>query len=40
MLDINRDMSTVFNSLREGILVIDVDGRIVFGNTAYLDFLE
>ncbi len=40
MLDINRDMSTVFNSLREGILVIDVDGRIVFGNTAYLEFLE
>ena len=35
-----REMKQVFNAMREGILVIDTDGVIVFGNEAYRRFLN
>ncbi|MBQ2062920.1 MAG: sigma 54-interacting transcriptional regulator [Oscillospiraceae bacterium] len=39
MLHISEDARRVFNAMREGILIIDTDGVIVFGNTAYRRFL-
>ena len=34
------DARAVFDAMREGITIIDTQGRIVFGNRAYLDFLH
>ena len=39
-MQLNADARAVFNAMREGITVIDTEGRIVFGNKAYLDFLK
>ena len=40
MLNVSNEMKHVFNAMREGILVIDTDGVIVFGNEAYHRFLN
>lgn len=40
MLRVSNEMRHVFNAMREGILVIDTDGVIVFGNEAYHRFLN
>ena len=37
---LNDDTRAVFNSLHEGINIIDTDGRFVFGNQAYCNFLN
>ena len=34
------DARAVFDAMREGITIIDTEGRIVFGNRAYLEFLH
>lgn len=34
------DIKAVLNSMHEGILIVDRDGRIVFGNDAYLKFVS
>lgn len=34
------DIKAAFNAMHEGILFIDEDCRIIFGNTAYLNFLN
>ncbi len=39
-LHLNEDARAVLNAMREGVNIIDADGRIVFGNQAYLDFLN
>jgi Transcriptional regulator containing PAS, AAA-type ATPase, and DNA-binding domains len=39
-LILNDDARAVFHSLREGINIIDTEGRIVFGNQAYCNFLN
>jgi len=39
-LILNDDTRAVFNSLHEGINIIDTDGRFVFGNQAYCNFLN
>ena len=38
-MEISQQGKTIFNSMNEGILVIDTDGMIVFGNDAYRRFL-
>ncbi len=40
MLELNDDARSVLNALREGITIIDTDGNLVFGNTAYRQFLN
>ncbi len=40
MLQLSEDARCVLNSLREGITIIDTEGTLVFGNQAYLDFLN
>ncbi len=40
MLELNEGARSVLNSLREGITIIDTEGRLVFGNKAYCDFLN
>ena len=35
-----KEMTTVFDVLCEGILIIDADARIIYGNKAYCDFLK
>lgn len=40
MLQLSEDARSVLNALREGITIIDTEGRIVFGNRAYCDFLN
>ena len=39
-MELNSDARAVLNAMREGITIIDTEGRIVFGNKAYLDFLQ
>lgn len=39
-LKLNQDARNTLNAMREGITIIDTQGRIVFANQAYLDFLE
>ena len=34
------DARAAFDAMREGITIIDTEGRIVFGNRAYLEFLR
>ena len=34
------DARAVFDAMREGITIIDTEGRIVFGNRAYREFLK
>ena len=34
------DIKAVLNAMHEGILIVDKDGRIVFGNAAYLRFIS
>ena len=36
----NDDIKAVLNSMHEGILIVDSDSRIVFGNEAYLRFIS
>ena len=36
---ISDDIKATFNSMHEGILIIDTSRTIVFGNQAYLDFV-
>lgn len=40
MLELNDDARSTLNALREGITIIDTDGNLVFGNTAYCQFLN
>lgn len=40
MLQLSEDARSVLNALREGITIIDTEGRLVFGNKSYLDFLN
>lgn len=40
MLELNEGARSVLNSLREGITIIDTEGRLVFGNKAYCEFLN
>ncbi len=38
-MTLSGEMKQIFNAMREGILIIDTDGVIVFGNEAYRRFL-
>ncbi len=38
-MNLNQDARVMLNAMREGILVIDTQGRIVFANRAYREFL-
>ena len=38
-MELNEAARAAFNAMREGITIIDTDGVIVFGNTAYREFL-
>lgn len=40
MLQLNEGARNVLNSLNEGVLIIDTEGTLVFGNQAYRDFLN
>ncbi len=40
MLVLNEDARNILNALNEGITIIDTEGRLVFGNRAYCDFLN
>lgn len=37
---LDEDIRAVFDAMQEGINIIDAEGRIVFGNRAYRDFLS
>lgn len=39
-MELNAAARAAFDAMREGITIIDTDGRIVFGNRAYRDFLS
>ena len=39
-MTLSENETRIFNSMREGILIIDTDGIIVFGNDAYRRFLN
>lgn len=39
-MELNDAARAAFNAMREGITIIDTDGVIVFGNTAYREFLS
>lgn len=39
-MQLNEAARAAFNAMREGITIIDTDGIIVFGNTAYREFLN
>lgn len=39
-MELNQDARAVLDAMREGINIIDAEGRIIFGNKAYLDFLS
>lgn len=39
-MELNQDARSVLDAMREGINIIDAEGRIIFGNKAYLDFLS
>jgi len=38
-MTLSKELRQIFNAMREGILIIDTDGVIVFGNEAYRRFL-
>ena len=40
MLQLNEDARSVLDALSEGITIIDTEGRLVFGNRAYREFLN
>lgn len=40
MLRLNEDARSVLDVLKEGIAIIDTEGRLVFGNRAYCEFLN
>ncbi len=40
MLHLSDDARSVLDALREGITIIDTEGRLVFGNRAYREFLS
>jgi len=39
-MELNTDAKLTFDAMREGITIIDTEGRIVFGNKAYREFLN
>ena len=39
-MELNQDARAVLDAMREGINIIDAEGRIIFCNKAYLDFLS
>lgn len=39
-MELNADARAAFDAMREGITIIDTEGRIVFGNLAYREFLR
>ena len=39
-MELNADARAALDAMREGITIIDTEGRIVFCNKAYLDFLK
>ena len=39
-MELNQDARAVLDAMREGINILDAEGRIIFGNKAYLDFLS
>ena len=39
-MELNAAARAAFDAMREGITIIDTEGRIVFGNRAYRDFLN
>lgn len=39
-MELNQDARAVLDAMREGINIIDAEGRIIFGNKAYLDLLS
>ena len=39
-MELNADARAIFDAMREGITIIDTEGRIVFGNQAYREFLN
>ena len=39
-MELNQDARAVLDAMREGINIIDAEGRIIFGNKAYMDFLS
>lgn len=39
-MELNATARAAFDAMREGITIIDREGRIVFGNRAYLEFLR
>lgn len=39
-MQINQSAAAAFNSMHEGVTIIDKDGVIIFGNTAYLEFIK
>lgn len=39
-MELNTDAKAAFDAMREGITIIDTEGRLVFCNHAYLEFLR
>lgn len=39
-MELNQDARAVLDAMREGINIIDAEGRIIFGNKAYPGFSE
>ena len=37
---LSNEIKAVFQSMREGVLIIDIHTRILFANRSYLDFLD
>lgn len=40
VMRLDKDARAAFDAMNEGITIIDTEGRIVFGNRAYLEFLR
>lgn len=40
MLQLNEDARSILDALKEGVTIIDTEGRLVFGNRAYREFLN
>ena len=40
MLNLTEKQKSIFDVLAEGILIIDCEGRVVFANDAYRNFLK
>ena len=40
MLHLSEDAKSILDALKEGITIIDTEGRLVFGNRAYREFLN